>query len=343
MVNAFKENNITKFQTKCGAAIELYLKGKRKGSANTQRSYRSRIDRYLNYMFNKTVDTITSEELDLLDYESLQQYMDSFEGAKNTTINGHISAIKSMYKHLKSRNIIYSDITYFDISTSLNDDSVEIDPMSIEVVREYIAEAGREKFNSEVKQKLIMLAADQGLRMDELLNLTWRSFVVKEDGVVLSGYGKGNEKFTKKIEFRVYEDLLKLRKENSLDSKVFAPLSSKNVTDMMIRFRAVLGYEELKYSFHSLRKSAVTYFHRTNGGDLSLTQRFAGHADPKTTQIYIGADEIGVTGMFSTENLDKEAYKKVSHEELIKALEEMNYGLIHALNSKLLQSKNKNN
>lgn len=340
MVRKFEDEKVAKFQTRCGKAIELYLKQKSKGSENTERNYRSRINRFLKHMFsNKDINTITSEELDLLDFESFEQYVDSFKNVKNTTINNHISAIKAMYRHLKSRSIIECDISYFEEIDSLNNDSIEIDPMPIEVVKRYIEEAGREKFNPEVKQKLIKLAADQGLRMDELLNLSWGSFVPREDGVVVNGYGKGNKKFTKKINYKVYEDLLTLRKGNSLDSKVFAPLSDKNVTDMMIRFREVLGYEDMQYSFHSLRKSAVTYFHRTNGGDLLLTQRFAGHSSPNTTQLYVGADELGVTGMFSTENLDKEAYTKVSHEKLLEALKEMNYGFIHALNSKLMQNE----
>lgn len=331
------EEKVTKFQTKCGKEIEKYLNEIRKKSENTEKNYRADIRRFIKYNYEKTIDTVTTEELDLLDYDSFTQYIESFEGVSNNTINRHISTIKSLYKNLKARNILNSDIAYLDLVTLLNNDGVEIDPMSIEVVERYINEAGRELHHAEVKQKLIMLAADQGLRLDELLSLTWKSFSPREDGVVISGYGKGNKKFTKKIEFWVYEDLLELRKGATLNSKVFAPLSPKNVADMMTRIKTNLGYEDREYSFHSLRKSAVTYFYRDNNGDLIKTQRYAGHSNPNTTQIYIESEEMGVTGMFSTRNNDKEAYKKLTHDELLEVIEDMSYDFVHMLNAKIQQ------
>src|SRR5690606_1662457 len=142
----------------------------------------------------------------------------------------HISTIKEMYKHLKKINMLKSNIYYIDLVDAKDNDSVEIEPMPIDVVERYISEAGRELHNAEEKQKLILLASDQGLRLDELLTLSWKSFTPKEDGVIINGYGKGNKKYTKRISHEIYEELLKLRKGASLDSKVFSSLTPKNVT-----------------------------------------------------------------------------------------------------------------
>lgn len=333
MVSQLETNNVEKLQTKCGKAIEYFIKSKK---PNTARAYKGDIKRFLKVMFDKTLDTITIEELGTFEFEYFIQYLDTFDEVKNTTINRHISTVKELYKHLKKINML-KDISYIDLVDAKDNDGVEIEPMPIDVVESYINEAGREVHNAEEKQKIILLASDQGLRMDELLSLSWRSFTPKEDGVIINGYGKGNKKFTKKIKQWVYEELLELRKGADLDSKVFSSLTPKNITDMMIRLRIVLGYEERRYSFHSFRKSAVTYEHKHNGGDLIKTQRFAGHSNPNTTQIYIGADETAVSGMFSTRNDDPHAYKKISHEKLLEVLEELNNDTLHLINAKILQ------
>lgn len=328
--------NVTKFQTKCGVAIEQYLKEASKGSKHTERNYRSRINRFLKHVYEKTIDTVTFEELDLMDYDSFTQYIDSFEEVKNNTINNHMSAVKELLRDLKGRNLLRSDIAYLDSIKPENNDGKEIEYMSVDVVERYISEAGRELHNAEAKQKLIMLAADQGLRLEALLNLSWGSFMPRENGVVLTGYDKGNKKFTKVISYYVYEDLLKLRKEASIDSKVFSPLSPKNVTDMMIRIKVNLGYEDISYSFHSLRKSAGTWVYRYTN-DILEAQKALGHDNLNNTQIYVKNLDYGVMGMFSLRNHDSEAYKKLSHEELLDVLDTLSGDFLHVLNAKIQQ------
>lgn len=336
-----KQSNVAKFQTKCGKVIEMYLADKKDKSIHTERNYRSRIERFLKHMFDKTIDTITSEELDLLDYESFSQYVRSLHGMKNTTINSHISAIKSLYVRLKRDSTIEVDITFLDHIEHQNDDSEEIEAMPIDVFYEFAEEAKKETHNAEIKVKLLRLAADQGLRLEANLKLTWKHFIVKDDGVEIKGFDKGNKKFRKIMSREMYEELLELRGDRPIDSKVFAPLSSKNVIDMMIRIRKRLGYEEREYSFHSLRKTAITFEHRFNGGDTLETQRFSGHSNMEQLQTYVDGLERGVRGMLSLGSADKEAYKKASHEDLLKIIESLSSDVKHLINAKIQQRINK--
>jgi integrase len=61
------------------------------------------------------------------------------------------------------------------------------------------------------------------------------------------------------------------------------------------QFRRICGRAGVKgFGFHSLRRSAATEFYDANDKDLLLTQRFLGHADPKTTARYIRRDDQNV-------------------------------------------------
>ena len=324
-----------KFQTKCGKAIDQFLNEVRKKSKHTERNYRGDIRRFIKYAYDgKTIDTITSEELDLLDFESFTQYIESFVNVSNTTINRHISTIKSLYRKLKAMNILESDINYLELIYLLNNDGTEIEYMSMEVVERYIEEAGREKNNAEVKRKLIKLAADQGIRLESLLELTWKNFAPREDGIVITGYDKGNKRYTKVMSFEEYENLLEIRKGALSNEKVFSPLSVKNVTDMMTRLKKSLGYEDREYSFHSLRKAAGTWGYRFSG-DILEAQRILGHNNLNTTQLYTQKLDYGVMGMFSLRGNDPELYKKITHIELLEAIGEMNKDAQHLLNAKI--------
>jgi integrase len=313
---------------------------KGKKSSDTERNYRSDIGRLLQEVFGKTIHSITIEEIELLDYESLSQYISSFVGVSNSTINRHISTIKSLLKYLKSRNLLTTNIDYLELITLLNNDGIEIEHMPIEIVQRYIDEAGRDKHNAQVKQKLIMLAADQGFRMDEILSLKWSQLVPQGDGVVIKGYGKRNQKFTKKMGYNVYNSLLDLKKgKEKYSERVFAPLSEKNVTDMMTRIKRNLGYHDISYSFHSLRKSATTFAYRRTG-DILEAQRVAGHENLDNTRIYLKSIDYGVMGMFSLGGYEEDIYKKVTHDELLSALSELNKDMLHLLNIKINEIQN---
>lgn len=333
---------VSKFQTKCGSVIEDYLDERKKHSEDAERSVRSDIGRFLKEEFSKTIDTITSEELDLVDYEILMSYRGKMYGSvANTTINRHISSIRTIYKHLKSRNILESDISYLDTIKNLPKKSKLIEYMPMSIVEEYIAEAGKDLNDAKEKQELIMLAVDTALRLDELLELELNQFTIDGEEVLIKGYGKGNKEFTDKISLERYNALLGIMEEGySQNSKVFSTLTVKKVTDMMSKIKKTLGYEGREFSFHSFKKTAVTNVYRLTG-DILEAQKKGRHSSLDTTRLYLQDLEYGITGWYSLGDVDTELYKKASHEELMEALGEMNRDFLHLLNIKL-NSKKKN-
>lgn len=333
-----KKSKVEKMQTKCGRVIEQFLAECKQKSKSTEINYRGDLNRFFNMVYDgRTIHTITFEELDCLDYEILTQYKDNgFEDLANTTANRHISSIKALMRYLKARNCLESDIAYLDLVSLLPSRPQRIEGMPRNVVLRYIGEAGREKFNAEVKQALIMAAADTALRLEDYLELEWSDFSPQEDGVVISGYGKNNKRWIEKITYDFYnEEILPLKQNQEYGEKrVFAPLNRKNVTDMMTRFKTTLGYEDRSYSFHSLKKTGVEFAYRLTN-DIMEAKKKGKHENIQTTLIYLEEANYGITGMFSLGVHDAKLYEKVSHEELLKAVGELNADTIHLLNIKI--------
>lgn len=343
MVLAHNIDNVKKFQTKAGKAIEQFLNEKGKKSENTARSYRTYIERYLDGVYEKSINTITFEELDCLDYDSFTDYVNSIEDVSNSTVNSNMSAIKSLTKYLKGRDLLKSDISFLDLVMLMPKDSKRIAHMTKEVVMKYIDEAGKELHNNKEKQKVIMFAVDTALRLEDYIEMEWSQFTPQEDYVALRGYGKGNKPWMEKISYKVYNELLELKKNQDVgESRVFAPLSAKNVTQMMIRLKKSLGYDDISYSFHSFKKTAVTFAYRLTG-DMLEAMKKGKHSNMETTRIYLEEEDYGITGMFSVGDHDPDLYKKVSPEVLMAALESLNKDTLHLLNIKINNIQNKNN
>lgn len=334
------KGNIKPLQSKCGRVIEQFLAEHGKRSKRTEMSYRGDISKFLDAVFQKTISTVMYVEIEHIDFELLTEYFNNeFKGMSNNTKNRHLRSIKSLLRHLKARDVISMDIDFLDLISTFRNDAHRIEAMPREVVLQYIEEAGKERFNSDVKQTLIMLAVDTALRVEDYLQMEWSQFSPQDDGVILAGYGKGGKRWIEKISYEVYNEILKLKEvQEEGETKVFAPLSEKNIYDMMTRLRKNLGYEDRNYSFHSLKKTGVTFAYRLTG-DILEAMKKGKHSNIETTQIYLEEFDYGITGMFSIGEHDSELYKKASHEELLRALGEMNQDMLHLLNIKLQQGK----
>lgn len=324
---------VKEFQTKVGKQIEDFLYEKGKRSKDTETAYRSDIGAFLKAVYGKAINTITAEELELLDYDSLKDYLNSLDGIKsNNAINRYYSSIKSMYRELNIRKAIVTELTMFDLINTLPANANSYESIPMEVALQYIEAVKYEKHKVEEKRMIIKLAIDSGLRESELRALEWKQF--KPDGkyVYITGFGKGNKKFVEKMSRKLYDELLTLKVEGQ--SKVFT-LSKKNLGDMMIRLKNVLNHTDRNYTFHSFKKTAVTNTYKFTGS-FTEAQKKGKHSNPATTQLYLEEEEMKMTGYFSLEgNIDHEKYKKVSHEELIRALESANKELLFTLNLKL--------
>lgn len=320
-----------KFQTRCGKAIEQFLSEHEKKSKKTKYSYKGDIKKFLKEVYGESTATITEEDLNLLDFDSFSDYINSIKGS-NSTVNRHTSTIRSLMGHLKDRNFITADIGYLNTIKLKRNNSKRIDIMTREIVLNYINIAEKEKNHAEKKQKLIMFAVDTALRLEDYLEMEWNQFSPQEEWVIVKGYGKGGKLWIEKISYDVYNSLLEMRLAD--ETKVFAPLNEKNIWDMMNRIKLVLGYNDRAYSFHSFKKTSVTFTYRLTG-DILEAMKKGKHSNIETTRIYLEEEDYGMTGMFSLGEHDPDLYKKIPYEELLAALKEMNKDTLHLLNIKI--------
>ncbi len=338
--------SIQDFKTKESEAIEEFLQDKLKKSENTYIAYKSDIAHFFKSIFNKQIQHISKSDLENINLNKLKTYLnnlyiDALNGkinCSNKTINRKQAAIKSMIKYLKGINIISNDISYLELIESLPDDSEEIRYMPKHLALKYADFFLKHEAHKPLeKHLLVMLALDTGLRLSELLDLRWNQFVVDGAHVTIHGRGKGNKKWIDKINYELmYKKLLPL-KTNEKD-KLFS-LSRKNVHDMMQRAKKHFGHEDINYSFHSFKKTAVTFAYRATGS-LEQAQKKGRHASLETTKIYLEEEELLVTGVISLgETINPLEYRNATHEELIKALDDIPDDLLFRLN--MLLSRNK--
>ena len=335
MVNANKISSITPFQTDCGKAVERFLTGLHMQAPNTAVAYRGDITRFFNEVFNgRTINTIRGEDLEKLNFDTLFDYQYSLhKKVSNSTTNRHLSSIKSLIEHLKSVNIIKTEIGYLDSFKRLPEKTSSYKHMTREIVEEYMNESQFEMHDAEQKRILIMTAVDTALRQAELLALEWDHFFPDGDKHYrIEGRGKGNKPFKERISKDLYDIISTLKIEGQ--SKVFT-LERHNIQDMMNRLSKRLGYENRGYVFHSFKKSAVSFtFDKT--GSIPQAMKKGKHVRPETVMIYLEERDDGLLGMFSSEaEVDDNLYKEVSHEALLKGLSKMDKNTLLILNLKL--------
>lgn len=321
-----------------GKAFKVFLDEKKLDSIHTSKSYGSDIKQFFEMVFGKSVDYVNVDEVEKIDQKIIRDFRKKIieTGFARSTANRKITAIKEFIRFLKIENIITVDISYLDIIKNLKNDSKEIDPLRVDEVFALADFMKTERQKPLEKYYLILLALATALRQSELLSLTWKQIRVDGNYAIITGYGKGRKKFIRRIDKKIIEELKEIRNP-SLDEKVFT-LSRKNVFDMMQR-----GVEALKIdtdtrviSFHSIRKTAIT-FALDLTGDIREAMKVGNHTNLNTVQKYLQVHDYGVTDAVSLgREIDKDLYLKVSHDELLEVLKEMNKEFLFLLNSKLI-------
>lgn len=338
---------VKEFGTEVGFAVEQFLYNKRKQSEKTFLAYEADLTHFIETMFSKKVRTLTKEDLNSICYENLQEYFDNLyklkdvngeKKYKNTSINRKMSSIKKLLQYLKARNIIDVDLSFLSLIEQLPSDTESIETIPLEIGFQYAEAAYKyEKHKKNEKKMLIRMAIDTGLRLSELLMLDTNIHFVETgtENVVISGFGKGNKKFKVAIKEHFYQEII-----DTLGHGKLFTLSVKNVTDMMNRLKKIMGHENRRYSFHSFRKTSLTFTHDLTK-DIKEVQKKGHHSSVETSINYVADREIKVTGAISLgDSVANDLYKRVSHQQLIEALGELSASELLLINI-ILDSKSK--
>jgi integrase len=339
--------NIVKMDnTKVYDQIEKYLTKHSYNSSDTERAYRRDIELFFQLIKGKELKYLSEEDMQLT-LDDFEDFIDKLfkaedeEGNRlyqNTTINRKIAAIKGITRYLFGKKIV-NDISFLEIVDSLPKMSKHYGVLESHEVFQISEWALTERSKGETKRLLILFSFDTCARLDECLSMKWNDLIIKEDVVLITGIGKGNKEFRTTISKDFYNELLKLKKE---DSETVFNISERRVSDMMARARKHFNIpQEREIVFHSFRKSGATFRYRVTG-DILEAKKALNHSSLATTELYIQKLDYGALGAVSSSGkLDMELYKKVDYDVLQEAISQCNKDLQLILNMKIQEILNK--
>lgn len=298
--------------------------------SKTQQAYESDIRLFLRTIRNKEkgseLEYLTLDELQFT-FEDLEEFkekildlrnLDGKYAYTNKSFNRKLSAIKNFTRYLAKKKLI-KDISFLELVTSEKEKDSHYGVLSVNEVFDmanWVINHERELID--IKYYLILFSLDTCVRKSAVLRLKWSDFVEDEDVVLVKGIDKGNNEFRQKISKEFYKDLLTIKNESS--NRVFniTPLA---IQKTMNRYREYFKISpERKITWHSIRKTGVTFRYRVTG-DILEAQRAARHKNINTTMIYLEPEDYGALGAVSSAGkLDNELYKKVDRDVLIEAL-----------------------
>lgn len=316
-------------------------------SENTRKNYIGSVNKVIKDIFGiENYKYLTVDQLESLNLRVLTDYFNELSVEvnekdevkyKNSTLNRHMSVIKELIKFLNAWDVISYDVTKLESLVSFPDTREEHDMIPFDMAMKYIDKVSDEEKGLE-KSLLIKLAIDTALRVEELVSIKWGNFTVTDNGVIMKSYGvnkgKGNKEWIDRIDINLYNELVQLKELGN--TEYLFSLSYMQVYRMMERLNAEVNDSDKHYTFHSLKKLAVTMTYINNGNCIDSAMKKARHSNVTTTMRYLKLENTQITGIISSSmNTDKTLYKECTHEELIKALESMRPEFIMLLNNKI--------
>ena len=250
-----------------------YLKDERNYSDKTILNYKMDLENFYNYINKKKTKKI--------DFDFLQEYIENLSQKKysTTSIQRHISSLKSYFKFLYNKNYI-----------KVNPAELLCLPKNEMKLPNYLTIIDLEKIyelDLSLRDKLIVeLLYSTGIRLSELVNIKISDINFYDKTIKV--LGKGNKE--RYVLFgSVCSKLLKEYINN--DNRVYL-LLNKNGNKLSERgveyiiekiFKSVNVHAKL--TPHTLRHTFATHM-LDNGCDLVTVQKLLGHSDLSTTSIY---------------------------------------------------------
>ena len=277
-----------------------YLKIERKYSDNTYLSYLNVINQFLNFLesqLNIKRYKITLNEFSKDNVLKFLMFIESTNKCTIKTRNHHLSVIKSFLQYVQSINPIYTE-KYLEINSIKKKKEIKksIDYLTIEEL-EIVLKQCNLNLKSGYKHFVILsLLYESACRVSELISIKI-SNINFSDNSYIKILGKGNKERIIYISKDSREILEKyINKFNITDGYLFLNHSNKKYTrfgiNKMVEKYVNLGsknIESLKnknITPHSFRHSKAIHF-LLNGTSLPIIQRFLGHNQIQTTEMYL--------------------------------------------------------
>jgi integrase/recombinase XerD len=342
MLANHEDNSIRLENVEVYEEVLHFIERSSKNSIRTGEAYKTGLTKFFLEIKKKELSFLNKIDISLTlrDFEKFQRNR-KLKGESGKTINQATTAVKEFLKYVVGTGFLELDLSFLMLFKGEKEEPNEYGVISLEQfykMVELIDIMPRVR-DREIKKALFNFCAETLARQKECLNLKWSNVKPNEDGTaVVKLIGKGSKHYERTIPRKLYKQLLDLKIEGK--EHVFN-ISSNSVSDLMIKLRNTMDIpDEDKVVFHSIRKMAAMQSY-INTNDLDYVRRLLNHSNLKTTQIYLGIQDHGLTGIISMqENIGENLYEFATDEELYQTIRNLPKSLQMKINYELSKIMN---
>lgn len=260
----------------------LFLKTEKKLGDNTINSYMLDLEDFFK-TFNGSIESCTKKDI--------LTYISSINGLEVSTVNRHISSLKSFFNYLVDESII--KVSPMEEVSSLKKAKKLPKYLSISEVNKLLNIPLNSEFDYRNKAMLELMYAT-GLRVSELVSIEYSNIDFENSIIRINGKGKKERiiplgevaSYYLKIYLSDYRS--KLLKRNTYN-QVFLnnhgkPITRQGFNYILENIRELTGIEK-EITPHVLRHSFATHL-LEGGADIRSIQEMLGHENISTTNIY---------------------------------------------------------
>lgn len=260
----------------------LFLKTEKKLGDNTINSYMLDLEDFFK-TFNGSIESCTKKDI--------LTYISSINGLEVSTVNRHISSLKSFFNYLVDESII--KVSPMEEVSSLKKTKKLPKYLSISEVNKLLNIPLNSEFDYRNKAMLELMYAT-GLRVSELVSIEYSNIDFENSIIRINGKGKKERiiplgevaSYYLKVYLNDYRS--KLLKRNTYN-QVFLnnhgkPITRQGFNYILENIRELTGITK-EITPHVLRHSFATHL-LEGGADIRSIQEMLGHENISTTNIY---------------------------------------------------------
>ena len=246
-------------------------------SPTTQINYRSTVSRFLQFV-DKPLKDIKLEDLQLWEKGLKARF-------KDTTVANKVLVIKSLFSFCVRVGWLNINIGSFLKTPKAKDTIAEriLDASDVKGLIKYGVKNERDRL-------MLSLMYGCGLRVSEVIGLTWNDLRKHGDGGKATVFGKGSKTRVVLIPSKLWHQLKEFEKFNRINQYVFVSRNEnkmeRSVVHRMIKRACKRAGVDERASSHWLRHSHASHSLEA-GCNLRLLQQSLGHASVTTTERYL--------------------------------------------------------
>ena len=246
-------------------------------SDTTQVSYRSTVEKFIEFIA-KPLSEVKLEDLQLWERGLKARF-------KPTTVANKVLVIKSLFSFAVKTGYLTLNIGSFLKTPKAKETIAEriLDLSDVRGLIKYGVKNDRDRL-------MLSLMYGCGLRVSEVIGLTWDDFKKHGDGGKATVFGKGNKTRTILIPDKLWRAVKEFEKYHRVNQYVFISRNhnkmERSVVHRMIKRACKRAGIDERASAHWLRHSHASHSLEA-GCNLRLLQQSLGHASVTTTERYL--------------------------------------------------------